>query len=38
MGNNGIDNDKYYTSNAGDFYHHADAAVQCRVHLPMERI
>jgi hypothetical protein len=38
VANNKIDNDKKYTSIAGNFDHHADTAVQCRVHCPMERI
>jgi hypothetical protein len=35
---NEIDGDKKYTSNAGDFDGHADMAVRCRAHRPMERI
>jgi hypothetical protein len=35
---NEIDGNKKYTSNAGNFDGHADMAVQCRVHCPMERI
>jgi hypothetical protein len=35
---NKIDGDKKYTSNTGDFDDHADTAVQCGVHCPMERI
>jgi hypothetical protein len=38
VGNNGIDGDKKCRESAGDFDHHADAAVQCRVHCPMEHI
>jgi hypothetical protein len=38
MGNYGIDDDKKYTSNNGDFDHHADVAVQCGAHCPMEHI
>jgi hypothetical protein len=33
-----INDDKKYTTNASNFYHHADAAVQCRVHRPMAHI
>jgi hypothetical protein len=33
-----INGSKKYTSNTGNFDHHADAAVQCRVHCPMEHI
>jgi hypothetical protein len=33
-----IDNNKKYTSNGGNFDGHADTAVRCRVHRPMERI
>jgi hypothetical protein len=36
--NNKIDRDKKYTSNAGDLDGHADTAVQCGAHCPMERI
>jgi hypothetical protein len=35
---NEIDDDKKYTSNAGNFEGHADTAVQCGVHCPMEHI
>ncbi len=35
---NKINDHKKYTSNAGDFDHHADAAVRCGVHHPMECI
>jgi hypothetical protein len=38
VANNKIDDDEKYTSNAGDFDRHADVAVQCGVHRPMERI
>jgi hypothetical protein len=38
VGNNGIDNDKKCRESAGDFDHHADAAVQCGAHRPMEHI
>jgi hypothetical protein len=34
----GIGGDNKYMSNAGHFYGHADMAVQCGVHCPMERI
>jgi hypothetical protein len=37
LANNKIDGDKKYTSNA-DFNGHADTAVQCGVHLPVEHI
>jgi hypothetical protein len=33
-----IDGNKNYTSNASIFDGHADTAVQCGVHRPMERI
>jgi hypothetical protein len=33
-----IGNDKKCRQIAGDFDHHADAAVQCRAHPPMENI
>jgi hypothetical protein len=36
--NNKIDGNKKYMSNAGNFDHHADAAVQCRAHCPVEHI
>ncbi len=35
---NKIDDDKKYTSNAGNLEGHAYTVVQCRVHCPMERI
>jgi hypothetical protein len=38
VANNKIDGDKKYTSNAGIFDGHANTAVQCRAHRPMERI
>jgi hypothetical protein len=38
VGNNGIDNNKKCRESAGDFDHHADAAVRCRAHCPMEHI
>ena len=36
--NNKIDGNKKYTSNAGNFDWHADAAVWCRAHRPMQYI
>jgi hypothetical protein len=38
MGNNDIDINKKYASNAGNFYCHAYTAVQCGVHCLMEHI
>ncbi len=38
VANNEIDGDKKYTSNAGDFDGHADTAVRCGAHPPMEHI
>ncbi len=38
VGNNRINDDKKCRESAGDFDHHADAAVQCRVHCLMEHI
>jgi hypothetical protein len=38
VSDNGIDNAKKCRESAGDFDHHADAAVQCGVHRPMEHI
>jgi hypothetical protein len=38
VANNKIKGDKKYMSNAGNFDGHADTAVQCMVHSPMERI
>jgi hypothetical protein len=35
---NEINDDKKYTSNAGNFDHRVDAAVQCGAHCPMECI
>jgi hypothetical protein len=35
---NGIDGNKKCRESAGDFNHHADAAVQCRGHCLMEHI
>jgi hypothetical protein len=35
---NKIDDDKKYTSNAGNFKGHAYMVVRCGVHHPMERI
>ncbi len=35
---NKIDGDKKYTSNAGNFDRHADTAVQCGAHCPIEHI
>jgi hypothetical protein len=35
---NKIDGNKKYMSNAGNFDCHADTAVRCRAHCPMERI
>jgi hypothetical protein len=36
--NNQINNNKKYMSNSGNFNCHADTAVQCGVHCPMERV
>ncbi len=36
VGDNGIDDDEKRRETAGDFDHHADAAVRCRAHCPME--
>jgi hypothetical protein len=36
--NNEINSDKKYMSNAGNFDGHADMAVRCGAHHPMERI
>jgi hypothetical protein len=36
--NNKINGNKKYTSNAGNFDGHADTAVQCGAHCPMEHI
>jgi hypothetical protein len=38
VANNKIDGNKNYTSNAGNFYGHADTAVQCGVHRLMKHI
>ncbi len=38
VGNNGIDDDKKCRESAGDFDHHADAAVRCGGRRPMEHI
>jgi hypothetical protein len=38
VANNKIDDDEKYTSNRCNFDRHADMAVQCGVHCPMERI
>jgi hypothetical protein len=38
VANNEIDGDKKHTSIAGDFDCHADTAVRCGAHRPMERI
>jgi hypothetical protein len=38
VANNKINSNNKYTSNAGNFDGHADTAVQCGVHCPMERI
>jgi hypothetical protein len=38
VGNNEIDGNKKYMSNAGDFHGHADTVVQCGTHCPMECI
>jgi hypothetical protein len=38
VANNEINSDNKYTSNAGRFDGHADAAVQCGVHCPIKRI
>jgi hypothetical protein len=38
VANNKIGGNKKYKSNAGNFNGHADTAVQCRAHRPMERI
>jgi hypothetical protein len=35
---NEINGDNKYTSNAGDFEGHADTAVRCGAHCPMECI
>jgi hypothetical protein len=38
VANNKIDGDKKYISNAGSFDGHADTAVQCGAHWPMDCI
>jgi hypothetical protein len=38
VANNKIDGNKKYITNAGNFDGHADMAVGCRVHCPMEHI
>ncbi len=38
VGDNGINDDKKCRESAGDFNHHADAAVQFGAHCPMEGI
>ena len=38
VGNIGIDKNEKCRESAGDFDHHADAAVQFGAHCPMERI
>jgi hypothetical protein len=38
VANNEIDGNTKYTSNAGNFDDHADTAVQCGAHRPMELI
>jgi hypothetical protein len=38
VANNKINVDKKYMSKAGNFDGHADTAVQCWAHCPMERI
>jgi hypothetical protein len=38
VANNEIDSVKKYASNAADFDGHADTAVRCRAHRPMEHI
>ena len=38
IGDNGINDNKIYTSNAGNFDCNADAAVQCGAHRPMKLI
>jgi hypothetical protein len=38
VANNKINGDKKYKSNTGNFNGHADMAVQCQAHCPMERI
>jgi hypothetical protein len=38
VGDNGIYDNKKCRKSAGDFDHHADVAVQCGAHHPMEHI
>jgi hypothetical protein len=38
VANNKIDSNKKDTSNTGNFNGHADTAVRCEAHRPMERI
>jgi hypothetical protein len=38
VANNEINGDKKYTSNAGNIDGHADMAVRCGAHRPVERI
>jgi hypothetical protein len=38
VGDNGINDDEKCRESAGDFDHHADAAVRCGAHRPMEHI
>jgi hypothetical protein len=38
VANNKINGDKKYTLNAGGFDGHADTAVRCGAHRPMEHI
>jgi hypothetical protein len=38
LANKEIDDNKKYTSNAGNFDGHADTVVQCGAHCPMEHI
>ncbi len=38
VGDNGIDDDEKCRESAGDFDNHADVAVRCGVHCPMEHI
>jgi hypothetical protein len=38
VGDNGIDDDEKCRESAGDFDHHANAAVRCRAHHLMEHI
>jgi hypothetical protein len=38
VANNEIDGDKKYKSNAGNSDSHADTAVRCRAHCPIEHL